>query len=164
MLQSSLLPSPFPKNSIIYKFTEFMTELLQNISKIAESCPYLKMLVLFGSRARGDTHSKSDWDFAVFYDDELRQATVKGISQFEIYNILADIFQISSDEIDVVDLNNCSPLLAFHVAKDGKVIYEQTPGEFIKFQMKAWKIYADTDKFRKLQRQSIDLWLEKRGV
>ncbi|CAN5584225.1 hypothetical protein BH10PSE6_BH10PSE6_20570 [soil metagenome] len=27
-------------------------------------------MVLFGSRARGDTHDESDWDIAVFFGDE----------------------------------------------------------------------------------------------
>ncbi len=31
-----------------------------------------------------------------------------------------------SDIIDVFKLNNCSPVLSFHVARDGKCIYEKT--------------------------------------
>ncbi|WP_293140319.1 nucleotidyltransferase domain-containing protein [Okeania sp. SIO3I5] len=36
---------------------------------LSEKIPYLKMLVLFGSHARGDTHARSDWDFAALYDE-----------------------------------------------------------------------------------------------
>ena len=58
-------------------------------------------------------------------------------------------------------LDRCSPLLGFHVARDGKLIYEKNSGDFVKFQMKAWKIYADTAKFRKSRIKSIELWLQK---
>jgi predicted nucleotidyltransferase len=135
-------------------------------SQLPEKIPYLKMLVLFGSRARGDTHAKSDWDFAVTYDEKLREESCKdrSFAWFEIPVILEEIFQINSDQIDVVELNHCSPLIGFHVARDGKVLYEEKPGDFAKFQLKAWKHYADTAKFRKLQRHSIELWLQKWGV
>ena len=45
--------------------------------QLPEKIPYLKMLVLFGSRARGDTHANSDWDFAALYDEEVRNAYIK---------------------------------------------------------------------------------------
>lgn len=45
--------------------------------KLPEKIPYLKMLVLFGSRARGDIHANSDWDFAALYDEEARKAYIK---------------------------------------------------------------------------------------
>lgn len=46
-------------------------EHLQLLSRqIRKKIPYIKMLVLFGSRARGDIHDKSDWNFAVFYDEK----------------------------------------------------------------------------------------------
>lgn len=130
---------------------------LKNLSgELKEKIPDLKMLILFGSRARGNTHSKSDWDFAILSGESL--------NYLEIYGILADIFKISDDKIDLVNFKNSSPLLDYHIAKDGKVIYEHQPEEFIKFQMKACKIYADTVKFRELQKQNIKVWLEKMGV
>lgn len=77
---------------------------------------------------------------------------------------MGNIFKINSDIIDVVELNKCSPLLGFHVARDGQLIYEKSSGDFVNFQMKAWKVYADTAKFRKSQRKSIELWLKNKGV
>jgi predicted nucleotidyltransferase len=38
------------------------------IPQILEQVPYLKLLVLFGSRARGDAFPSSDWDFALLFD------------------------------------------------------------------------------------------------
>lgn len=146
--------------------TSSLTELKTLSQQLPEKIPYLKMLVLFGSRARGDTHAKSDWDFAALYDEEMRKACVgyNGFGWWEVPDKLGKIFLINSDNIDVAELNKCSPLLGFQVARDGQLLYEQNSGDFIKFQMKAWKIYADTAKFRKTQRESIELWLQKWGV
>lgn len=134
--------------------------------QIVEKIPYLKILVLFGSRAKGNIHTQSDWDFAVFYDEEVRKNYILNniFTWFEVPEKLGNIFQINSDIIDIVELDRCSPLLSFHVARDGKLIYEKNSGDFINFQMKAWKIYADTAKFRKSRRKSIELWLQKKGV
>ncbi len=131
---------------------------------ISEKIPYLKMLVLFGSRATGHVHAESDWDFAALYDEKIRRAYMKDAwSWFEIDLFLSNLFEIS-DTIDVVELNHCSPLIGYIVARDGKLLYEKQAGEFIKFTCKAWKIYANTEKFRKAQRRSIELWLQKWDV
>ena len=146
--------------------TQSFFDLKNPCLQLPEKIPYLKMLVLFGSRAKGDIHGKSDWDFAVVYDEEIRKNHIADntFAWFEVPEKLGNIFQINSDIIDIVELNRCSPLLSFHVARDGKLIYEKNSGDFVKFQMKAWKIYADTAKFRKSRRKSIELWLQKKGV
>ena len=132
---------------------------------ISEKIPYLKMLVLFGSRATGHVHAESDWDFAALYDEQIRRAYMKDAwSWFEIDLILSNLFEISDTKVDVVELNHCSPLIGYIVARDGKLLYEKQAEEFIKFTCKAWKIYADTEKFRKAQRRSIELWLQKWDV
>ncbi|MFM2432859.1 MAG: hypothetical protein RLZZ511_4073 [Cyanobacteriota bacterium] len=43
------------------------------IPELLEQVPYLRLLVLFGSRARGDNQPSSDWDFAMLFDEDLRQ-------------------------------------------------------------------------------------------
>lgn len=141
-------------------------ELRELSQQLPEKIPYLKMLVLFGSRATGKTHANSDWDFAALYDEQLREESRKnrGFAWFEVPGLIGQVLNINSDNIDVVELNNCSPLLNYHVARDGKLLYEKYPGEFVNFQRQAWKIYADTAKFRKAQRKSIELWLHKWGV
>jgi len=142
-----------------------LTKLKALSPQFAEKIPYLKLLVLFGSRATGHIHTESDWDFAALYDEEIRRAYMKDAwSWFEIDLILSQVFDIPDTKIDVVELNRCSPLIGYVVARDGKLLYEKHSGEFTKFQCRAWKIYADTAKFRKAQRESIELWLQKWGV
>lgn len=140
-------------------------EVRELAQQLPEKIPYLKMLVLFGSRATGKTHAKSDWDFAALYDEEKRKTSTidNDWGLFEVPLILGEIFHINREIIDVVELNHCSPLIGYHVSIDGKLLYEKESEEFTKFQGKAWKIYADTAKFRKTQKESIKNWLTKMG-
>lgn len=141
-----------------------LTKLDELTSCISEKIPYLKMLILFGSRARGDTHPNSDWDFAALYDDELRNQNLKGFKWFEIYGILADMFEIPDEKIDVVDLNRCSPLIAHYVARDGQLLYKQEPGLFEEFKQKALMNDEQLDYIQKSLRQKLENFLEVRGV
>lgn len=142
-----------------------LDELKSSAQYVAEQIPYLKLLVIFGSRATGRDHTGSDWDFAVLYDEKLRRMyEQEGWSELRIWAILENAFELSEDKIDVVELNHCSPLMGFLIARDGKLLYEKEPNEFTRFRCKAWKIYADTAKFRKARRRSIELTLQNWGV
>ncbi|MFB2982023.1 nucleotidyltransferase domain-containing protein [Microseira sp. BLCC-F43] len=134
--------------------------------KLPEKIPYLKMLVLFGSRARGDTHAKSDWDFAAIYDEEKRKDCIgdNGWAWFEVPQGLGEVFKINSDEIDVVELNRCSSLIAHFVARDGKLIYESEPGEFDKFKQNALMSESELKQIERDLRNKIDEFLKEWGL
>jgi hypothetical protein len=57
--------------------------------------------------------------------------------------------------VDVCDLRRADPLLMALVARDGVVLYEATPHEFDRFASLAARRYADTRKFREMERQEI---------
>jgi predicted nucleotidyltransferase len=143
-----------------------LTELQEIASQLPEQIPYLKMLILFGSRARGDTHPKSDWDFAALYDMELREESCKdrGFAWFEVPVILGEAFRLNSDEIDVVELNRCSPLIDHFIARDGILIYEKEPGEFEKFTETHLMSDAELKETERELRQKINNFLEEWGV
>jgi predicted nucleotidyltransferase len=146
--------------------TPTLEELKALSPKLIEKIPYLKMLVLFGSRARGDIHANSDWDFAALYDEEVRKAYIKdnAWAWFEVPQLLGHVFEINSDQIDVVELNNCSWLIAHFVARDGILLYEKDPGGFEYFRVTALRNESELKKFRQDQRQLIDMELKKWGV
>ena len=143
-----------------------MTDLADKITPLAEQLPNLQMLILFGSRARGEHKPDSDWDLGISYDEANRQTHIKEISNDYLtsLSILSELFEINRDLIDLIELDRCSPLTKYQVARDGKLIYEKNTGDFLKFRVRAWKEYADTAKFRKIQKDSIDLWLKQWGV
>ena len=125
--------------------------------QIVQIIPHLRLLVLFGSRATGTATKQSDWDLAFLADG----STPSAWGDLALYGSLASVLGISSDRIDLVSLDHCSSTLGYLIARDGKVLYEAEPNLFLKFQLKVWKVYADTAKLRRYQDDYIRQGLEK---
>ena len=141
-------------------------ELREFAQQIPEKIPYLKMLILFGSRATGNINAKSDWDFAVLYDQEQREAYVQdnAFLLFELPMVLGKLFNINSDQIDIVELNQCSELISHFVARDGKLLYEDNLGEFEKFKQRSLLSNSELKKIENINRQHIEQFLQRWGV
>jgi predicted nucleotidyltransferase len=142
-----------------------ITDLKECFYQLPEKIPYLKMLVLFGSRATGRTHANSDWDFATLYDEEIRKTLITNpFAWFEVPTIISQVLEIPDNKVDVVELNNCSPIIAHFVARDGKLIYEKEPGEFNNFRKRALKNDLEMKEIRKTLREKIEVGLQRWGV
>lgn len=104
--------------------------------------------VLFGSAATG-VKRPEDRDVALFLTAEAKERTRADFDkQFEIIKVLADFMSLSPDDIDAVFMGpETAPLLAYHIARDGKLLLgdERT---FMRFRLHAIKVYQDTEKFR----------------
>lgn len=73
----------------------------------------LALLLLFGSRARGDAHPRSDWDFGYL---------VSG--SFDPDALLAELALLTeADRIDLVNLDRASGLLRYRAAAEGVVVW-----------------------------------------
>ncbi len=147
--------------------TPSLVKLPALVRQLPEKIPALKMLVLFGSRARGNFHADSDWDFAALYDQDIEKGQVQPNldNYLELFSLIRQELGIPDNKIDIIELSpGCSPLLAYQIARDGKLIYEKKAGEWTNFKIRAWKVSADTEKFRKSARRCIELSLEKLGV
>ena len=96
----------------------------------------LELVVLFGSRARGDNRSASDADVAYLASvplplmDEARLA-------LELAPILGGV-------IDLANIKGASPLLARHIFKDGKTLYEREAGLSTEMFIKSLRVYQET--------------------
>jgi len=122
------------------------------IPELLEQVPYLKLLVLFGSRAREDNQESSDWDFAMLFDEDLRkQHESGGWDSYRSLTILQNLLDLSDNEMDWVDLKNASEITAHCIARDGLVLYESTTGCSVAFRQTALKSQVEL----KLYRQSI---------
>lgn len=134
--------------------------------QILEQIPYLKLLVLFGSRARGDNLPSSDWDFALLFDEPLRQQYESGGGWhcYRSWTVLQQILGLGDDEIDWIDLKQVSDILAHTIASEGRVIYERTAGEFEKFRQASLKPKAELRQIYHKEREELELELQKWGV
>lgn len=114
----------------------------------------LELILLFGSVIKGDIHKRSDIDLAFQFD--------KPIDILSLTNRVIRL--LHTDNIDVVDLKHSSPLLKYSIAKNGRLLYERSPGIFNKFCSQAFKIYIDTKKLRNAQAKAIIHFLEAKGL
>lgn len=108
-------------------------EARQSLARTAASAPGLGLLVLHGSRGRGDAHAGSDWDFAYEADADF--------DPDGLLASLADLLKV--DRIDLVDLDRAGALLRHRVARDGLVLFERSPGLFERFWLDAVRNWCE---------------------
>ena len=112
----------------------------------------IDLLVLFGSRAKGQASEASDWDLGVL----LHPSQEQPLRIFALDPLLARLLGCSSDAIDVVDLDHSSYLLQRVVAEEGVLLFERTPGLFLTFTSRAIRQWADwCRREEKLQRERL---------
>lgn len=116
--------------------------------------PDIQLLILFGSAVKGRTVAESDVDLGVRCD---------GPANFDNL-FLAIAPRLGTDRLDLIDLRRVAPLLAFQVARTGRLLFERRPGAFREFQSLASRRYCDTEKLRRAQRRAIQLFLEREGL
>jgi predicted nucleotidyltransferase len=93
--------------------------------------PGLVLVVLFGSRARGDSAERSDWDIGY-------------IGQVESDRLLLDLVSaLDTERVDLIDLERAAGLLRYRAARDGTPIFEATPGAFDRFWLEAVMFWCD---------------------
>ena len=117
-----------------------MEELLKNLSKLAQNYPKLKLLILFGSQAKGLQHPNSDWDFGYLAE-----------SDFDYLSLYSQLtLTLETDKVDLVDLKRASGLLRYRAVSDAYVIYECQKGVFEKFWFEVVDFWCENSSlFRK---------------
>jgi predicted nucleotidyltransferase len=116
----------------------------------AEETAGLRLLVLFGSRALGRAHSRSDWDFGYLAEPGFQpEALHAGLIQ-----------AVNTERVDLVDLDAASGLLRYRAAAQGRPLYEAEPGEFKRFWLEAVDFWCDVEP---ILRPAYDRVLERLG-
>lgn len=111
----------------------------------------IKLVILFGSRAKGSNLDRSDYDLALMQDES-----------FDIIKMTMEICRVlETDKVDIIDIRQVSPLLGMEIAKYGKIIFESKPGLFNSFKSLIFRKYCDTKKIRDARKESIKSFLEK---
>ena len=108
-------------------------KLLHGSVGVARAAAGLDLLVLYGSRARGDARPNADWDFGYVADGSMDAA-----------GLLAALVEVlGDDDIDLVDLGRASGLLRFRAARDGLLVYESAPGAFDRYRLAAASFWCE---------------------
>ncbi len=110
-------------------------ESLNNVVEAASRYRALELLILFGSRARGDAHATSDWDFGYLAGPDL-----------DVDLLLAElVIATRSDYVDLVNLARSGGLLRIHAARDGIVLVENSADAFERFSFEAASFWCDVE-------------------
>lgn len=115
----------------------------------------LKLVILFGSQARGMSGKNSDTDIAVLADHPLTPE-----EKSELGERIAQKLGTSGEQVDVIDLWDAPPLLAHQIGETGKLI-EGERFDFNRFRIRSWKHYLDTAKFRRAREQSLKHYVQR---
>ena len=103
------------------------------ITRLAAGCASLKLLVLYGSRGRGDFHEGSDWDFGFL-----------AAADFDPLDFSSQLSKVlRTDDFDLADLASAGGLLRYRAALDGVLVYERRPGAFHAFCLEAARFWYD---------------------
>jgi len=131
-------------------YSIFMTQIdmaQPQIKEIAEKYG-LSLVILFGSQATGATHPKSDIDIAVL--------SRKGFDRNRLLDDLSGIFK--REDIELVNISEMSPTLMYVLVRDGKALYEDVTGAFLKWKFYAIRIWIDTAWLRRLRDKKMVEW------
>jgi predicted nucleotidyltransferase len=101
----------------------------------------LDTLWLFGSEAQGRTRPDSDVDLAALFR---RRPTA-----LEVFEAQADLEEILSREVDLVDLDRVSPILGMQVLKHGRLLLDRNPERRHAFFSRTISMYEDVKIIRR---------------
>lgn len=105
----------------------------ERLTSLARADPHLRLLVLYGSRARGDARVDSDWDFGYLAD-----------AGFDGEAWLVDLVrELETEHVDLVNLDRASGQLRYRAAADARVLYERSPRTFSRFWFEAVSFWCD---------------------
>ena len=98
---------------------------IDKLKEIFKNIEYVKIAVLFGSRAANKHHSFSDYDIAILADN--KDAWEFGGYWIDISNRL----KISDESLNLIDLKRVTPLLAKSI-KEAFIVLKGSEDEFFR--------------------------------
>lgn len=123
---------------------------LQSVSKEIKRVAQgyrLKLVILYGSHARGTAKETSDVDIAILGESPLDLDAV-----LDITNELSSIFE--SDDVDVKSLHHTNPFFRYQVTKDGVLLFGKEH-DFISFKAYAFRDYVDSQSLLRLKEKLV---------
>jgi len=110
-----------------------MSRVPGELTQVGARHPNLRLLLLFGSRARGDAQERSDWDLGYLANPGLDPDAL----------LLDLVNALGTERVDLVDLARAGAQVRFRAAGEGRVLHEAEPGVFSKFWIEAVDFWCD---------------------
>lgn len=97
---------------------------IKNCRNIFQAFPKVKLAYFFGSQATGNQGPMSDYDFAVYLDEQNVKKTFD--VKFSLQDKLGRL--LKTNAVDIVLLNSAvGPEIKYQIIAEGRLIYEQEP-------------------------------------
>ena len=142
------------QNGGIFKIRESLQALSRDHREITA-------IYLFGSTATGKAGPLSDVDVAVLLDESrLKPERGFGLQAALISDAMHACRRL---DVDVVLLNYATPLLAYEVVREGKVLFERNRDARVAFEARAVGHYLDLKPFYQVQRSYLKRQLLRKG-
>lgn len=113
-----------------------MIEKINEIISYLEKVPNLIAAYLFGSACKGTMKKSSDIDIALLFSD----FTTEKVDRLQL---MLDLSRIAGRDVDIIIINNSSPLMYHEILRTGKIIYERDSLYRIQSQVRNQKLYSD---------------------
>lgn len=110
------------------------------VTLIKQHCPGVKLIYLFGSRAKGEHSTASDWDIAVLPEHKLMP-----IERWQISQALANHLHA---EVDFIDLLDTTTVLQMQVIANGTLLFDKNQDAAL-FEMQVYSMYGRLQESRK---------------
>lgn len=95
--------------------------------------PRVRLIAVFGSRARGDAEASSNWDIGFLADPG-----------FDPDDLLGQLTaSLETTRIDLVDLSRASGQLRYRAAHDGQVVFARNADDWHRFWTEAVSFWCD---------------------
>jgi len=129
---------------------------LNQLKKVFKKYPILGAYV-YGSKVSGKTSALSDLDIGILLKKSVSPKRYFDL-QLKIQNNLGEIFR--NETIDLVILNEASPLLAQNVVSKGKLVFSDNKSKLVDFACQTLKKFDDTF----FLRQTFYYYLKQRAL
>jgi len=117
-----------------------LSSITRAVSRCLAKRPEIQAAYVFGSVASGRARADSDVDVAVLID---RRVPPGRILKYRL-KLMADLgTALHRSDVDVVILNEASPLLAHRVLSQGTLVFERSAPARVRFQTKTASLYLD---------------------
>lgn len=110
-------------------------KLIEALTEHLKAHPAIEFAILFGSQAQGKAKSESDLDIAIYLN--------RALSLEEYLTLNLQLEEISGREVDLIILNEASPLLKHQVMKNRKVLFIRNFDLYADFREKTIDEYQE---------------------
>ncbi len=119
------------------------------------SVPEVTLAYLFGSQARGEAGSQSDYDFGVVLSWGKAVLSRRGEIRARLAHELAVTLAVPGDCIDLIILNRAPVELAYAVIAERRIIYERDVASRVEYEAYVLGRYGDYLPVLREQRRAI---------